>query len=740
MSLKDEMIKTIERHALYPVVPGYDYDYYCKWKDGSEQIILNNINEINNFKCKGRITSYYLYTGKKSNIIVLDLDINHGKNKTNGIESFNKIIESLPYEDQEIINTTFTVLTKRHGLQVYFKYTDELNKKLSFDSIDVLTNGCLAPLPGSKRRIDPPDNKKIGTYELLLDYDIKSMPKSLIDVIKSHYKPTKKRGRPTTTSKYYNSANEGNRDNTLISWLGHMIKNNPHLRNKTELMPLAEMYNYKYFSPPLDVSIINEKVESILNYADPPYINGKGKVICAELANTIIYDIKYKYYMGKNYTYNGSYYEEYGTLEGLRQKIHSYLPTDKVSSKIANEVISLMHDKAIVETSKDFEYINVNNGLLNLRTGELLPHNKNIFTTMQIPCDYSTNWEKDFEGSNIQKFLTTTFKNDNELIDMAIDIMGMSLAPNPNKFQKHVLLKGGGNNGKSIFISILRALHGERISSQPTDLLANKRENKFCTSAMVGYRLNLVDDENQVYMSDTGLWKSIITGGNVKIEYKGQTATSGKLNILLISGTNYYFKSNDNSNGFYRRFLILPFNQEFADKNQLNLLKNENALPCDYSLENKIINKEMHIVLGLALKGLKRVIKRGYKFKNIKATNETMKELKCENNPVYEFVLYLQKGEYTTNYIYAATLFKIYETWCKDYGKHNIGSNTFGKQFKDYYKCKESHGIKYFNVDITEEYLYLLLDSTGTKYLKKESTIQYKQTMPNKQTGWREVK
>ena len=148
----------------------------------------------------------------------------------------------------------------------------------------------------------------------------------------------------------------------------------------------------------------------------------------------------------------------------------------------------------------------------------------------------------------------------------------------------------------------------------------------------------------------------------------------------------------------------------------------------------------MHIVLGLALKGLKRVIKRGYKFKNIKATNETMKELKCENNPVYEFVLYLQKGEYTTNYIYAATLFKIYETWCKDYGKHNIGSNTFGKQFKDYYKCKESHGIKYFNVDITEEYLYLLLDSTGTKYLKKESTIQYKQTMPNKQTGWREVK
>lgn len=733
MKTKEEII---ERLNLWPVVPIIDYDdYRCSWSDKSEnQVLLKNDQELKNYippKNK-RITGYYIYTGEKSNIIVIDLDIGH-KSDVNGISNFNDIITNLPIEDQKTINNTLTVLTKRNGIHLYFKYNSEINKKVSFDGIDIITNGCLAPVPGSKRRIDPPGNKKIGTYELLFDYPIQPMPQSLIEVIKQYYvkpKEKSKRGRPTTTSKYYKAMVEGDgRDDNLISWLGHMIKRNPNLRNKDELLPLAEMYSLRYFNPPLENKIINEKVNSILKYADPPYVNEKGKVINGALADTLISDIKYKYYMGKNYTYNGLFYKEWELTETLRKKIYTYVTTENESTKMANEVISLMHDKASVEDSKDFEYITVNNGLLHLRSNKLLPHNENIFTTFKINCEYKSDWKLDYEGSNIQRFLNTTFQNNEDLINMAVEIMGMSLLPNPSLFQKHILLMGEGNNGKSIYMNLIKSLHGGYVSAQTTDKLCDKKENKFCTSAMIGKRLNLVDDENDIYMKDTGLWKSIVTGGVVSIEYKGQTPTSGNLNILLISGTNHVFKSKDNSDGFYRRFFILPFYQKFVDKNKLNLPINKDALPRDDFIESNILNNEMYILLGLALEGLQRVLKRHYKFKPIKAIDETLDKLKAENNPIYEFVNDLKKGEYLVEQITGTQFRFIYERWCNDNDKFDMGGKTFGNLIKKYYETKISHGRKYFNVDMPKEYLELL---SNIKYsLKQDIEIQPKDPVYN---------
>lgn len=723
MKTKEDII---EKFNLWPIVPIIDYDdYRCSWSDSNKnQVLLKDNEECKNYipPRNKRITGYYIYTGEKSNIIVIDLDIGH-KSNVNGINNFNDIITNLPVEDQKVINNTLTVLTKRNGIHLYFKYNSEINKKVSFDGIDIITNGCLAPIPGSKRRIDPPNNKKIGTYELLFDYPIQPMPQSLIDVIKQHYSKPKekfKRGRPKEISRYYNPSHEGSRDNTLISWLGYMVKSNPNLRKKEELLPLAEMYNLRYLNPPLENNIVNDKVDSILKMVDPPYINEKGKIINGALSDTLISDIKYKYYMGKNYTYNGSFYKEWELTETLRRKIYTYVTTETESTKMANEVISLMQDKASVENSKDFEYITVNNGLLHLRSNTLVPHNESIFTTFKIDCEYKSDWKLDYEGSNIQRFLNTTFKNDKDLINMAIEIMGMSLLPNPSKCQKHILLMGEGNNGKSIYMNLIKSLHGNYVSTQPTDKLCDKKENKFCTSAMIGKRLNLVDDENDIYMKDTGLWKSIVTGGVVSIEYKGQTPTSGNLNTLLISGTNHVFKSKDNSEGFYRRFLILPFNQKFVPSHDLNLPINTNALPCDYSIEANILDNEMHILLGLALEGLFRVLRHNYKFKPIKATDETISKLKIENDPIYEFVNDLKKGEYFIDQITGTQFRFIYERWCDDNDKFDIGGKAFGNLIKKYYESKISHGRKYFNVDMPKEYMELLCN---IKYSLKEIPI-----------------
>ena len=131
----------VEAKELLPIVPVFNYTNkpIVPWKKEANRIksiselkgqdecfeYVNNNDEVK----KGKITGSALLTGKISNIMVLDLDRNHGDGTKDGIKAYKELIDSLQLteEEKKQVFDTFTIKTPNGGLHLYFKYIEGLN-------------------------------------------------------------------------------------------------------------------------------------------------------------------------------------------------------------------------------------------------------------------------------------------------------------------------------------------------------------------------------------------------------------------------------------------------------------------------------------------------------------------------------------------------------------------------------------------------------------------------------------
>ena len=87
------------------------------------------------------------------------------------------------------------------------------------------------------------------------------------------------------------------------------------------------------------------------------------------------------------------------------------------------------------------------NGMYDLEEFSLVEHNKNFYSTIQIPINYLPN----AECPMFIKFLKDSFQDDEESEKLAQEWAGYLLTAE-TKAQKALLLYGSGANGKGVFI------------------------------------------------------------------------------------------------------------------------------------------------------------------------------------------------------------------------------------------------------------------------------------------------
>lgn len=110
-----------------------------------------------------------------SNIIVIDLDINHG-NDVDGLSTWFDLLEEYKQEEPE----TFTVSTANGGRHLYFKLSENdvaKNKIGLLKGIDIRANGGCVIGPGSI--ISSTDKARDLSYQILDNYSIASLPEWL---------------------------------------------------------------------------------------------------------------------------------------------------------------------------------------------------------------------------------------------------------------------------------------------------------------------------------------------------------------------------------------------------------------------------------------------------------------------------------------------------------------------------------------------------------------------------------
>ena len=133
----------------------------------------------------------------------------------------------------------------------------------------------------------------------------------------------------------------------------------------------------------------------------------------------------------------------------------------------------------------------------------------------------------------------------------------------------------------------------------------------------------------------------------------------------LVFAMNKLPKIKDNSHGFYRRLIILPFNQRFEGKD------------ADRMLKEKLL-EEMDAIFNWALGGLDRLYENDG-FTEPKKTMEMLAEYKKENNPILSFVedcCDLSPDLNTSS----EKLYNSYRSYVKEYGYEKLSRVQFFKE------------------------------------------------------------
>ena len=317
-------------------------------------------------------------------------------------------------------------------------------------------------------------------------------------------------------------------------------------------------------------------------------------------------------------------------------------------------------------------FINLTNGLLDLNTFELVPHDRQFASLVQLPFDYNP----DAECPKFHKFLNEIFRGDNELKLLTQEIMGYCLSPS-TQAQKCFIFYSDGSSGKSVLCSILHRLAGG--DANVSSVTLSNLNAKFTRAQLYGKVVNIsTENENSNFNSEA--LKSITSGDPIQIENKYEKPFTAKIIAKLVFAMNNLPKPSDRTFALYRRLCLVPFLTKFVD----NPHEGTNELKRNPNIEAELL-EELPGILAWCIEGLKRLVANNYQFTKSIEAEKLMLEFRKDTTPVYAFIdecisesQARMPERISTNELYSA-----YNRWLEVNGIRGLlGKREFLKHFR----------------------------------------------------------
>lgn len=207
-------------------------------------------------------------------------------------------------------------------------------------------------------------------------------------------------------------------------------------------------------------------------------------------------------------------------------------------------------------------YINFRNGLLEWRTGELVPHDSDVLSTLQLPIA----WNPHAQCPAFDEFLSQVVPEDT--IPLMWELIGYMMYDG-NPLHKAAMLHGSGRNGKGTFLRVLKALLGEEnVTAVTLQALASER---FAPAGLFGKLANIAGDIDGTFIENTARFKAITGGDVISAEFKFRDQFEFTPRAVPIFSANKIPGSADVTVGYLSRWVVLPFPNTFTGKEDRGL-------------------------------------------------------------------------------------------------------------------------------------------------------------------------
>lgn len=367
---------------------------------------------------------------------------------------------------------------------------------------------------------------------------------------------------------------------------------------------------------------------------------------------------------GKLYIYRDGIYESGD--EQIEAAMIEHIPN--LSRSKRQEVLAYLGLLVSKESGiADANLIAFKNGVLNVADGSFSDFSPEYVITNKIPHNYNPDAKSDLLDGVMRKLAC----GDENVYKLLYQSIGYCFYRR-NELRKSFFLLGEKRNGKSTFLDMVGTLLGE---DNTANLDLCEIGDRFRTAELTGKLANIGDDINDEWVSNTAIFKKVVSGDTVTAERKGKDP------FKLRSFAKFFFSANSlprlgrgkDSSAVLDRLVVIPFDAKFS----------KDDTDYDPFIKYKLRGEDvMEALIANAVPALIEVLA-DQEFATCEKVKQNLEEFEKSNNPILEFFAELDEADYINEPIKA--VYQKYNAFCLSNNLQAMSALEFQKQMKRQY-------------------------------------------------------
>lgn len=306
--------------------------------------------------------------------------------------------------------------------------------------------------------------------------------------------------------------------------------------------------------------------------------------------------------------------------------------------------------------------LNTPEGIINLKTGEMMKHNPSSM------CTKITAYSPSIDGMDMwDDFLNTITENNNELKKYLQTIAG-AISIGKVYHEGLVIAHGDGANGKSTLFNTIFEVLGDYSGKIPAESLTTKGKNsKVDLAELLGKRFILASETEEGQRLSISMLKQIASVDTIVGEKKYHDPFYFEPSHTTVLYTNFLPKVGSNDKGTWRRLYVAPFTANITNPQK------------DFA--EKLLATSSKAVLKWIVDGAKMFLDNNYNLPKCDVVEKAINQYREENDWLSAFINDccnvgpLEK-------VQGGQLYKVYKEWCQELGEYVRRNRDFAEALR----------------------------------------------------------